>query len=143
MAVISRTVATLRISGEELDPEEVSALLGHPPDKAQRKGDEIVGRNTGTVRIARFGMWRLRAPDAEPGDLDAQVSHILGKLTDDLTVWKHIASRFQVDLFCGLFMDKEIEGLSMSPRSLLLLGERGIEIGLDIYSGDGEQMESG
>lgn len=137
MATISKTVATLRISGDELVPEEVSALLGHPPDAAQRKGEEIVSPKTGTVRIAKIGMWRLYAPDAEPGDLDGQVSHMLGKLTCDLAVWKHLAARFHMDLFCGLFMDGEMEGLSMSPESLMLLGERGIELGLDIYSGDG------
>jgi hypothetical protein len=142
MATISKTVATLRISGDELVPEEVSALLGHPADKAQTKGDEIVGRKTGTVRIAKFGLWRLCAPDAEPGDLDAQVSHILGKLTSELAVWNHIAARFHMDLFCGLFMDGEMEGLSLSPESLMLLGERGIELGLDIYSGDGGQAEN-
>lgn len=141
MATISKTVATLRISGEELVPHEISALLGHPADKAQRKGDEIVGRSTGTVRIAKFGMWRLHAPDAEPGDLDGQVSHILGKLTNDLAAWKHIADRFHIDLFCGLFMEGGMEGLSISPRSLMLLGERGIELGLDIYSGDDEPAD--
>ena len=138
MATISRTVATLRISGEELVPEEISAMLGQPSDKAQKKGDEIIGRNTGTVRIAKFGMWRLAAPDAEPGDLDGQVSHILGKLTDDLSVWRQLAARFDIDLFCGLFMEKEIEGLCISPESLARLGERGIELGLDIYAGDND-----
>ena len=113
-------------------------MLGQPSDKAQKKGDEIIGRNTGTVRVAKFGMWRLAAPDAEPGDLDSQVSHILGKLTDDLSVWRQLAARFDIDLFCGLFMEKEIEGLCISPESLARLGERGIELGLDIYVGDND-----
>ncbi len=142
MATISRTVATLRISGKELVPEEVSVLLGHPADEAQRKGDEIVGRNTSTVRIAKLGMWRLRAPDAEPGDLDTQVNYILGKLTDDLAVWRQLEARFDIDLFCGLFMDRKMEGLCISPESLARLGERGIELGLDIYAGDGNQAEN-
>jgi hypothetical protein len=142
MATISKTVATLRISGEELVPDEVSALLGHPADKAQKKGDEIVARNTGSKRNAKIGMWLLCAPDSAPGDLDSQVTHILGKLTKDLAVWKQIAARFHMDLFCGLFMDNEMEGLSVSPESLMLLGERGIELGLDIYYGDNEQEEA-
>jgi hypothetical protein len=142
MATISKTVATLRIFGDELVPEEVSALLGHAADKTQRKGEEIVSRSTGAVRIAKFGIWMLHATDAEPGDLDGQVSQILGKLTNDLTAWKHIAARFRIDLFCGLFMDREIEGLSISPQSLMLLAERGIELALDIYSADGERAEN-
>ena len=71
--------------------------------------------------------------------LMAKASHILGKLTNDLAIWRHIAARFHIDLFCGLFMDNEMEGLSISPESLTLLGERGIELGLDIYSDHAEQ----
>ncbi|MBL8269411.1 MAG: DUF4279 domain-containing protein [Steroidobacter sp.] len=138
MATINRTLATLRISGEDLDPEEVSTLLGHPAERSQKKGEEIIGRSTGEVRIARFGIWVLKAPEAQPGDIDGQLNSILEKLTDDLSVWKQLSARFEMDLFCGLFMEGGMEGLCISPESLLRLGERGIELGLDIYAGDGE-----
>jgi hypothetical protein len=86
-----------------------------------------VGRNTGSVRIAKFGMWRLAAADTEPRDLDAQINSI-GRHT---SVWKRLAAAFEVDLFCGLFMQRENEGLSISPESLAMLGERGRALALD------------
>ena len=138
MATINKTVASLRITGEDLDPEEISSMLGQSSDYAQKKGDEIMGRNTGLVRVAKFGMWQLAAPGSEPGDLDSQISHILGKLTDDLSVWNQLAVKYDIDIFCGLFMEKENEGLCISPESLASLGERGIELGLDIYAGDND-----
>jgi len=39
MAGISRTRASIRVFGEDLDPGEVSALLGEQPTHQSRKGD--------------------------------------------------------------------------------------------------------
>ena len=99
VAQVQRSVATLRISEDKLDPTEITSLLGCAPDAAQTRGEEIPGRNSGSVRVARMGMWRLSATDREPEDLDAQNRKLLYKLTDDLTVWTSIAERYGVDLF--------------------------------------------
>jgi len=89
------------------------------------------------VRIARTGSWRFSAARREPEDLEAQIFEILDQLTGDLAVWQSLA-RSRPDLFCGLFMGSSNDGVSLSPRVLLALGERGIELGLDIYEADEE-----
>jgi Domain of unknown function (DUF4279) len=132
MAQLARSVATLRIIGDHLVPDEVSTLLGSSPTHAQRKGDQIPIR--GGERVARFGMWRLAATDTEPEDVNSQVTEILEKLTSDLASWRSVAGQFQVNLFCGWFMQEGNEGLSISPANLVALGERGIELDLDIYA---------
>jgi hypothetical protein len=133
MACISRSVATLRIIGDDLVPNEITQLLGASPTHAQTKGDKIVGKKTGNVSIARTGMWRLRASHCEPEDLDGQIRFIFDQLTDDIAAWESIADRYRMDLFCGLFMECRNEGMELSPESLLALGSRGIKIGLDVY----------
>lgn len=133
MAHLYRSVATLRVMGDSLIPGEITDLLGAQPSEAQTKGDQLVGRKTGRVRVAKFGMWRLHATDREPEDLDGQVQEILGQLTTDLRIWADLAERFDLDLFCGLFMDVGNEGVLLSPQTLRALGERGIELDLDIY----------
>jgi Domain of unknown function (DUF4279) len=133
---VQRSAATLRISGDELQPAEITRLLGCDPSAAQTKGEQIIGRKTGSGRIASTGMWRLVASRREPEDLDGQIAELLSKLTDDLSVWASIARTYQVDLFCGLFMGGSNEGLSISPESMATLGIRHIELGLDIYGGD-------
>lgn len=133
MATVNRTVATLRIGGDALDPASISRMLGHEPTSAQVKCEEVIGPKTGQVRIAKTGMWRLDASDQVPGNLDAQVEEILGRLTPDLSVWRDISAHHSIDLFCGLFMLQGNEGLSISPTSLSALRSRGIEFGLDIY----------
>jgi hypothetical protein len=134
MAHLQKSVVTLRISGDDLIPEEITTLLGASPTHAQIKGQEIVGRKTGKVRIAKSGLWRLCASDRKPEDMDGQIQEILNQMTSDLTIWQNIAKRFKIDLFCGLFLGSSNEGMMLSPQSLSALGVRGIELGLDIYS---------
>jgi hypothetical protein len=141
MASVQRSVATLRVCGDDLDPVEITLHLGCEPTFAQTKGKRIVGPNTGAVRIARMGLWRLQATDREPQDLDGQIAELLSKLTDDLGVWNSIAARYELDLFCGLFMKESNEGLSISPQSLAALGLRHIELGLDIYDGNDDNAD--
>jgi hypothetical protein len=143
MAHLHKSVATLRISGEDLDPEEISTILGCVPTTIQRKGDVLTSKTTGTSRTLKFGAWRLEASDREPEDLDGQIAELLGKLTPSTDVWQSIAERYDVILFCGFFMQETNEGVEISPASLAALGQRRIVLGLDIYSPTREDLERG
>ena len=134
MGTVSRTVATLRFFGDDLLPDEITSRLGRAPSKSETKGDEWK-RPNGTIRIARWGSWRLEAADREPGNLDSQVAELLSELSDDLTVWADLTTRFRADVFCGLFLDEGNEGISLAPQTLAMLGARNLKVGLDIYSG--------
>jgi len=134
MASISRSVAALRVAGDDLDPNEITRLLGRPPTRAYSKGDAIAA-GSGT-RIATFGHWQLHAKDAEPEDLNKQVAELLAGLTQDLQVWSFIARQYRLDLFCGLFMRERNEGASLSPATLHSIGQRSIRLDLDIYAAE-------
>lgn len=133
MPSFERSRVTLRIAGDLLVPDKVSRMLGGGPTASQQKGDEMIGQSTGQVRIARTGMWTLRALTREPEDLCGQIDEILGKLTNDLAIWADVRRSFRMDLFCGLFMGSGNDGVSLPPDRLQALGERGIELALDIY----------
>ena len=47
MAAIARVRASLRVFGDSLEPDEVSALLGRPPSRQHRKGDKLEGGGDG------------------------------------------------------------------------------------------------
>ncbi len=138
MAVLSGSAASLRFFGDDLDPDELTLLLGHQPTNSERKGQEIVSKITGKKRTARSGGWRLSAERREPGDLDAQISEVLGQLTDDMSIWQDLTSRFRADVFCGLFMEEGNEGISLSNETLQRLAERGLTIDFDIYDSSDE-----
>jgi Domain of unknown function (DUF4279) len=138
MGKIRKSVVALRVIGDDLVPDEVTALFGTPPTRAHVKGEtgkHIVGPKVGGVRVARSGMWTLEASDREPEDMNSQIQEILSRTTSDISVWQTIARRFRVDLFCGLWLIGSDNGLTLSPGSLAALGERGIELGLCIYGG--------
>ncbi len=142
MARILTSAVALRVIGEDLLPDQITALLGTKPTRAVVKGEtgkHIVGPRVGDTRIARTGMWIVDVPDREPEDMNAQIHEVLSRMTDDLSVWKNITGRFRVDLFCGLWMAGSDNGMTLSPQSLAALGERGIELGLCIYGDDEEE----
>ncbi|WP_184353755.1 DUF4279 domain-containing protein [Xanthomonas euroxanthea] len=132
MGALEYSVATLRFFGDDLVPDEISALLSGSPTASRHKGQELKLKN-GAVRIAKTGSWRLTSTQREPEDLEAQIFEILDQLTQDLTVWEHLSNRYEPDLFCGIFMAGRNDGLALSTKALLALGQSGISLGLDIY----------
>jgi ribosomal protein L19 len=120
--------------GDELIPTDITNLMGCEPTRSYKKGDIKIGKVTGTERIKKSGMWLLEATIAEPENIDGQIEEILSKLTQDFSIWQTLSKKFTIDIFCGLFMEESNEGLSLSLKTLSALGDRGIEIGFDIYS---------
>src|SRR4051812_3299816 len=107
MAALARSSATLRIGGDDLNPAEISQLLGATPTLALAKGQS---RKPGIVATARTGQWHLGAKDTKPANIDEQVAEILALLPADLDVWRSLTARYRVDLFCGWFMNEVGEG---------------------------------
>ncbi len=141
MATISKTVVCLRVIGDELIPDEITSKLKCEPTKKMIKGEPFSWSKNGKARIARSGMWRIEVAEKQPGDLDAQIAEVFGLLTNDLDIWHSLANQYQLDLFCGLFMESSMEGISLSAESILAIGKRGIEIDFDIYGSDKDENE--
>ncbi|WP_346840057.1 DUF4279 domain-containing protein [Microbulbifer sp. SAOS-129_SWC] len=135
MAQVSRSKASLRLIGESLNPKEISDLLGCEGTTMYSKGDIRVHKRTGKQYERKSGHWSLVAAACEPEDIDGQVSELLSQLSSDLSLWHELASKYSIDLFCGIFMEKSNEGIDISPKTLVELGSRGIVLALDIYDG--------
>jgi len=118
--------------GDELQPDEISMLLGCQPDVSAPK-DGTWRTPRGVERITRTGMWHKGVARRSPGDLDGQVSELLALMTDDLAAWQQLTTQFSADIFCGLFLDETNQGIVLNPLTLLALGARGLKLGLDIY----------
>jgi hypothetical protein len=137
MPHLARAVAALRITGDDLVPAEVSAILGCKPTRSWTKGDTLA--SFGVTRTARFGMWSLQAEETAPADPDAQVTAILSRVTPDEATWAGLRAKYAIDLFCGWFMKHGNEGVSIEPETMSALGARGILLDIDLYGDlDGE-----
>jgi len=129
---------TLRISSDDLDPKEVTSLLGCQPDAAERKGDQILGPDGSAVRLAQTGSWRLMlAPTTtDEWDCGEAMMLVMKRLPTDANVWRSLTQRFSVVFFVGLSMDSVNKGFSMSPDVMSYLGARGIRVDFDVYCED-------
>ena len=126
----------MRIFGDDLDPDEITVVLGREPTRVQRKGGPVGGQEQSSC-IAPTGGWWLHAEEKSPGDLDEQVRKLLDGLPQDLSVWSDISGRCsRLDLFCGLFLGEDNQGETLSPETLAALGARHISLGLDIYGAE-------
>jgi Domain of unknown function (DUF4279) len=134
---MAKSAVSLRVFGDNLDPTEITALLGAKPSTSYCKGDLVSPGRSLTIR--KHGMWSLKAEDAEPEAFDAQIQGLLARLPDDLNIWRSLADRYQVDLFCGFFMDTTNQGFTLSTKTMACLAERSIEIGFDVYSPSPEE----
>ena len=135
MAAIARVRASLRVFGDVLEPEEVSALLGHQPSRCHRKGDKCGPHGTS---IEPTGAWILDSRISEKSEIEDHVEWILSVLTTDEDEWSSLTERFSASILCGVFLDQYNEGFELSPRLCQALASRGLVIAVDIYSGDAD-----
>jgi len=133
MADLAESGATLAITGDGLDPSEVTGLLGGAPQRAERRGETLVLAGGGR-RIAATGLWQRSAASRRPADPDAQVAELLADLADDPAVWQALAGRFAVTLHLNLFLDSANEALALSPATLTRLAARAIALRVEIYA---------
>src|SRR5271156_1381289 len=81
---VDRFRITLRISGEELDPDRISALLGCRPPAAERKGTPVPSAEG--ARIPKQGRWSLTIDSttcSESDDLEDGIRMLLERLPSD------------------------------------------------------------
>jgi hypothetical protein len=129
---------TLRVSGADLIPGEVTQILGSKPDMETEKGKPVYGNDGAIKRVARHGSWHLilRPEDTDEWDCGEAVEEFIRRLPSDLKIWKLLSSRYAIDFFVGLTMNSKNKGFSLSPEVMSYLGERGIEIDFDVYYDD-------
>ncbi len=128
---IDRSKVSLRIFGKDLNPEEISRLLKCRPSEAKKSGHKAVGRTK--ERIPQSGRWSLESELPAEKDLEEKVWDILKRVPSEQGVWKSLTGRYHVDLFCGVFLDKQNRGFGLSVKLMRELSRLGIEIGFDIY----------
>ncbi|HRY02308.1 MAG: DUF4279 domain-containing protein [Hyphomicrobiales bacterium] len=141
MTQISETSVSLRILGDDLEPEQVSSALGCRPVSSWRKGDIRKLRN-GREATARTGTWIKSVDRKCPGDLNAQIIELMSAVSGSLEVWQSLTGRFRADVFCGLFLSEANEGGEIAAQTLLALGSRGIALSFDIYAIGSDSVDS-
>ena len=125
---------TLGIHGDDVNPDELTAVLGQEPSHAHRVGDTHVGSRTGATRVRKNGVWLLRVRGKPPQTADDLVAELLTRLPKDEILWQDLAKRFQIDLSFGVFMEGCNRGFELSSELVQVLARREISLSFDIYA---------
>jgi hypothetical protein len=133
MAEPGRIEASLTVVGAQVDPDEITRLLGADPDRSHRVGDLVSTRSTARRTT---GAWTISTaatiPDTAP--LATHVSALLARVTSDLAIWRSLGGRHSLRVFVGWFMTRANEGTLLGPALLEELGQRCLCLDFDVYS---------
>ena len=129
---------SLHVIGDDVDPNEVSSLLGSQPTTGHRKGDAILGADGTFRRIAKSGCWSIdvSSRDFDDADFDTCLMNLIDSLTSDLSAWRNLSQRYDTGLFCGILLTDSNRGFTISADLMSALSARDLYIGLDVYGAD-------
>ena len=122
-----------RIYGKELDPAAVTDDLALHPKQVRRVGEE-----RGNASIWQESMWSYDGfPQGESAkswdSLDEALVFVLQKLWPLRSKLEEYKQRHKVILWCGHFQSSFDGGPTLSPSTLKMLGEFGVEMFIDNY----------
>lgn len=80
-------------------------------------------------------MWRFGAHFWEDApDVGNQITTLLGRLTQDLDIWRSVTNRFDCYINVGGDFHDWTGGLTLEADVLRLMAERGLHIDFDLYA---------
>jgi hypothetical protein len=137
-----RYTVELRIVGQNLNPDEVTRVLGLVPTRVARKGEPKVEGATSTWMENMWGFEVLPpGKDDWPslGDGIQALLHTIGPIRDRLHAY---STGNELYLWCGHFTSSFDGGPSLSPTLLKSLGDFGVQLVLDTYSEPADEAQT-
>lgn len=130
---IGEVSVSLRFMAKRLDFDAIDTATGLKPDIRRERGLRY-RRPNGLFVEARADQW-VKQCDRRCGDhLDILIQTMLNGGNDDLAGWQFISRDFDGQIFVGLMMAEGNEAFSLSPKTLSMVGSRGLHIEFDLYS---------
>ena len=130
---IERLDIELHVTGDDLDPERITRMLGVPPTVAARRGEEIdIG---GVPVVQRTGVWVYALPASPEWELGDAIDTLLERLPHDPALWESLASWASLAVICGLFIHDADRAADLAPDTLARLAERRLALSLQIRGG--------
>ena len=127
--LVDESRLTLGIHGEDLDPDEISRLLGCAPSASHRRGDP---RPSGPSWPR--GAWLLSVEGKSPMGPEELVHLLLARLPTDETLWSGLRRRFRMQLSFGICTERWNRGFELSPDAIRRIEALGAGVDFDIYA---------
>jgi hypothetical protein len=132
--------AAIHVSGDSLQPAEVTRLFGVTPSESETPGVPLRHADGSVIRTPRSGRWTygVAASTADALNFNEAVEVVLGKLPRDAAVWRAVGALGSIHLSVTLAIQDANSEMWLEPQLLSFLGERGVGVYIEIYRRDPE-----
>jgi hypothetical protein len=128
-------LVSLHISGETLDPSQITAELGIEPTQVR-----IKGQRRGPNSVWDEAMWEYEAKpsngERDWRSLEQGLQALLTAFDSRQRFLRECQQKFKVCVFCGHFSSSFDGGPTFSPSLLEQLGNFGIELFINTFHSD-------
>lgn len=132
---------SLCIYGEDLDPDELTRILGLAPTHSHCRGD----RRGPKSPPATMGFWGYRVADSadlgqaaddrrDPADL--VFGHLLDRLPSDPALWARLGQQYRIRIFFHISFEGWNKGFGLSARNVQRAAVLGVPLDFDLYADD-------
>jgi hypothetical protein len=129
-SVDSKIKVHINITDFDVDPEEITEIIGIQPTKTRKAGDPVPR----TIIKTKMNGWLLYAPcDPFKSDLDEQVEKLLEIIEPYKDNFSKLPKGTHIELSCFLYSYKERPIIGFSAESIKKLAEIGASIDVDSY----------
>jgi hypothetical protein len=124
---------SLFVVGENLNPADVSSVLGGLPHLAGKKRDPIfhtTRRGKTISRPAMGGYWRREVSLPPIETVGLAVEELFAGLTSDAAVWRSLGSAFRIGISVGDVASDETPQSIFSESTLASFQQRGLDVSI-------------
>jgi hypothetical protein len=130
---IDRLEIELRVTGDAVDPERITRMLGVSPTWAARQGEPV--DRAGVPELQHTGIWAYALPASPEWELGDAIDTLLERLPHDPALWESLAGWARVAVVCGLYIHDVDRAADLAPDTLARLAERRLALRLEIRGG--------
>ena len=135
---VDDATASLCICGDELDPNQITQLLGLSPTRSHRRGDRLSpdGRSFGT------GAWLYQVDsDVAPDAPELALGHLLDRLPSDRALWTELGQRYDIRISFCIGFEGWNKGFTLSARNIQRTAALGVRLDFDLYASENSPPE--
>lgn len=134
------TALSVRIASDSLSAEKIQEQVGRRPARKVNRGDPV-SRRTSSPGLHQQSFCIYESPVDAASQPDEHIAWLVEFLTDVGEVLKSLRSLCEVDVRVGFSSSSGQGGLAFDASELLLLGEVGAQLNLDLYPSDEGENE--
>lgn len=137
--LVERTMVTLGLHGDDLDPSEITRMIGREPTSAHRRGEPRPGPKF--KNPYRSGAWLLSVEVEKPSEPDEATERLLDLLPSDEKLWKKLSERYDLSISYGIFFKGWNRGFALSRELQQRLVKYHARLDFDLYADESDPKE--